>query len=255
MSSAYRYFGTVTHLDDTHLRIDGGPLAHHLVCLPEARQLDALEHVLTSLGATLYRYRVADSRSGNRTIERWLSELVEGEYNDVIFATAQGVHLLCEFAAGMGKDRELLAALGAVNVMAVGAKPARALAALGINVATRIASRSTESLIQAMAPLDLEGHVVGLQHWGPELDPRISEYLENCGAKPRVVSNAPASDQGAEEVLMRLSTPAANVIVFTNVSQVTWLFEAATATGRNRELLDLLAAARVVATESVSDAL
>lgn len=256
MRSLYRYLGGVAlHFDVNPSSDDAGPLAHHVVSLPDARQLDALEHVLTALGATPYRYRVADAMSGCRTVERWLAELVEGEYDDVIFATAQGVHLLCEFAAGMGKERELLSALGSVRVMAVGPKPARALADLGVSVAIRIASRSAESLIKALEPLDLEGHIVGLQYWGPELDPRISEHLENCGAKPRLVSNAPASDQSADEVMMRLCAPGAHVIVFTNVSQVTWLFEAVSAAGRSRELLELLLAARVVATESVSDAL
>ncbi len=235
--------------------IPDGTLAHHAITLPEARQLDLLERVLGQLGASCYRYRVANGSSGSRTVERWLAELVEGEYDDVIFATAQGVHLLCEFAAGMGKDRALLTALNGVNVVAVGPKPARALSELGVSVTLKVNGRSTEALMKALDSMSLDGHIVGLQYFGPELDPRISEYLENCGAKPRLVSNAPLADQTADELMARLSSGGHQVMVFTNVSQVTWLFEAATATGRGRELLSMLGAIKVVGTETVADAL
>jgi nitrite reductase (NADH) large subunit len=230
-------------------------LKDQTILLPDARQLGALEEVVTRMGATVVRYRVSDLASGTRTVERWLAELIEGEYDDVIFATGQGVHLLSEFATALGKERELMVALRAVRVIAVGAKPARALSELGVPVALRAAARGAEGLMASLADVDLKGHVVGVQHWGPEHDPRVAEYLESVGAKPRLVSNSPGGDHTADELITRLLTAQRSSVVFTSVSQVTWLFEAATSAGRDRDLAAALAGIRVVATESVSDAL
>src|SRR5690606_16715841 len=140
-------------------------------------------------------------------------------------------------------------ALRAVRVISVGPKPARALAELGVPVAVRAGGRGAGSLIVALTDLDLQGHVVGVRHWGPEHDPRVTEYLESVGASPRVVSNAPVGDHTADELLNRLLTTGGGSIVFTNVSQLTWLFEAASTSGREASLLEALRGHRVVATE------
>ncbi len=230
-------------------------LRDHTIMLPDVRQLDALESILVGLGATTVKYRVSDSNSGVRTVERWLAELIEGEYDDVIFATGQGVHLLSEFATALGKDKELIQALRAVRVVSVGSKPARALTELGVPVSVRVAARSADGLIGALRELELQGHVVGVQHWGPDQDPRIAEYLESVGARPRVVSNSPVGDHTADELLNRMLAVQRGALIFTSVSQVTWLFEAAAASGRQRELEAALGAHRIVATESVADTL
>jgi nitrite reductase (NADH) large subunit len=234
---------------------DPKSLQGHTILLPEARQLLGLETVIVGLGATVHRFRVGDGRGGSRTVERWLAELVEGEFDDVLFATAQGVHLLCEFAAGQGRDAELAAALRGVRVIALGTRPARALANLGINVAVKASTRSTDGLLDLLPDLGLDNHVVGMQHWGPELDPRIAEYLESIGAEARLVSNAPVGDPRAEELLSRLASPGRVSIVFTGVSQVTWLFDAAAAAGRTEQLVQALGRVRVIAAESVADVL
>ncbi len=235
--------------------LPAGSLKDQTIMLPDVRQLDALESVLVGLGASTAKYQVAGANTGTRSVERWLAELIEGEYDDVIFATGQGVHLLFEFATALNKDKELLSAFKAVRVITVGGKPARALAELGVQVGLKVASRDPEGLLHALREVELNGHVVGLQHWGPEQDPRVSEYLESVGARPRVVSNAPVADHTADELITRLLAVPQGAIVFTSVSQVTWLFEAATAAGRDSELVRALAKHRVVATESVEDAL
>ena len=58
-------------------------LKDQTILLPDARQLGALEEVVTRMGATVVRYRVSDLASGTRTVERWLAELIEGEYEAV----------------------------------------------------------------------------------------------------------------------------------------------------------------------------
>jgi nitrite reductase (NADH) large subunit len=234
---------------------DPRSLEGHTILLPEARQLLGLETVVAGLGATVHRFRVGEGRGGSRTVERWLAELVEGEFDDVLFATAQGVHLLSEFAAAQGRDAELLGALKGVRVIALGARPARALAALGVPVAVKASTRSTDGLLDLLPELGLAGHVVGMQHWGPELDPRVAEYLESIGAEARLVSNAPIGDARAEELMARLSSPGRVSIVFTGVSQLTWLFDAAAAAGRTDQLRGLLERVRVIAAESVAEVL
>ena len=230
-------------------------LQGHTVLLPEARQLQALETVISQLGADVFRYRVSDARSGSRTVERWLAELVEREFDDIIFATAQGVHLLTEFASALGKETDLLTALRAVRVITLGARPARALSELGVPVAIRSDGRSTDGLLRTLATLDLEGRVVGVQHWGQELDLRVSAYLESRGARPRMVANAPDCDRGAEELLERLLMGDSRSLVFTSVRQVTWLFEAFAVSGREHDLCRALERTRVLATESVAETL
>ncbi len=231
------------------------PLKDQTVLLPEGRQLAELAEVIRGLGGRVQPYRLADGRTGSRTVERWLAELAEGEYDDVVFATAQGVHLLVEFAAAMGKDRELAQALRAVRIISLGAKPARALSELGVAVAVKLSCRTSDALLAALPGLEFGGRVVGLQHWGPVLDPRVAEYLESIGATPRLVSNAPVGDPAADEVMMRLSAARGVSIVFTGITQVTWLFEAASAAGKHGELIKLLNGVRVVATESVAERL
>ncbi|HEX7669299.1 MAG TPA: uroporphyrinogen-III synthase, partial [Polyangiaceae bacterium] len=230
------------------------PLDGATIAVPGVREADALSGLLTRAGAAVPRFKPAPV-SDERAIERWLSELVEGEFDDVVFFSAQGVRLVCEIARQLGRETSVLEALRGTRLIAQGGRTVRALSEFGLNPTVRSASRAGESLLEIVAKLDVAGRVVGLQPRDPgEGGPLIAD-LELRGAKVHVAGRSVDPDAGAIELLDDISDGTLQGIVFFGASQVTWLWDAALGTGRTVSLTEALGRVCVVATESASEAL
>src|SRR5687767_7504073 len=72
------------------------------VAIPAGTAYDALSRHVIELGFAVYRHGSAGSENGEISLERWMNELMGGEFDDVVFCTAQGVRLLYEFSAQRG---------------------------------------------------------------------------------------------------------------------------------------------------------
>jgi hypothetical protein len=79
-----------------------------LVLLPADPSLAPLKDGFLRLGADVAAYDVTGGSGIEcRPVEQWLSELIDGDFDYVVFLTAQGVHLLTEFAAHMDRSEAL----------------------------------------------------------------------------------------------------------------------------------------------------
>ncbi|HVR18610.1 MAG TPA: hypothetical protein VMS65_02900, partial [Polyangiaceae bacterium] len=70
-------------------------------------------------GARLHRFSIDSAEPGARPLESWIIELFEGEFDDVVFFTAQGVRLIVEFARQLDREAEAVAALKAARKIAL----------------------------------------------------------------------------------------------------------------------------------------
>jgi len=233
---------------------NGRPLSGAKIAVPATRDADGLSMALSDAGAAVPRFDPAPA-SDERAIERWLSELVEGQFDDVVFFSAQGVRLVCEIARTLGRESSVLEALRGTRLIAYGERTARALNEFELRAKVRSDSRGIESLVRAIASLDVKGRCVGLQPRDPAESRDLILDLERRGAKVHVVGRTIEPDSGARELLDDIVDGTLDGIVFFGASQVTWLWDASLATGRTTALVSALARISVVASQSAAEAL
>jgi nitrite reductase (NADH) large subunit len=229
--------------------LDGAVMA-----VPAVPEAEAFATLLENAGAAVRRF-AHPPVSDERAIERWLSELVEGEFDDVVFFTAQGVRLVCEIARQLGRESAVLEALQGARLIAQGGRTARALAEFGLRANIRSAAGDGESLSDVVSALELKGRVVALQPRDPGESGGLVAVLMRAGAKVHVAGLAIDADPRARELLEDLVDGTLDGIVFFGASQVTWLWDAALAGGRTSSLSAALDRMSVVASDSAAEAL
>jgi nitrite reductase (NADH) large subunit len=207
--------------------------------------LDASARLLRQEGAELSRFDVAPAESGSRPLEGWIMELTRGEFDDVVFFTAQGVRLIIEFARQLDREEEVAQALRSARKIAQGPKPAAALKEAGLRADAAAPLSSFESLSGTLDTLDLQGRVVGIASLRP--DPRLLDMLERKGATVRLLSSSPGSDSGALALYETVRSAALRAIVLSSPVQVEALWEVGCVHGTTHELRSDLGKLRVVA--------
>ena len=103
---------------------DTGLFSNWHIALPNVSDLDASARLIRQEGAELSRFEVTPTESGSRPLEGWIMELTRGEFDDVVFFTAQGVRLIIEFARQLDREEEVVQALRSARKIAQGPKPA-----------------------------------------------------------------------------------------------------------------------------------
>ena len=224
---------------------DTGLFSSWQIALPNVSDLDAAARLLRQEGAELSRFDVAPAESGSRPLEGWIMELTRGEFDDVVFFTAQGVRLIIEFARQLDREEEVAQALRSARKIAQGPKPTAALREAGLRADAAAPLSSFESLSGALETLDLQGRVVGVAALRP--DPRLLELLERKGATVRLLSSSPGSDTGALALYETVRSGAMRAIVWSSPVQVEALWEVGCVHGTTHELRTDLGKLRVVA--------
>lgn len=210
---------------------------------------------LEDAGSTVHRVRLGQDGTDPRPVERFISEVLEGEYDDVVFSNAQGVRLVCEFARQLGKLTPFIEALRSVRLLARGRRTARALAEFGLHPSLRTPTEDPDELRAFVREVAMAGRLVALQPLRSEEAEVLVESFGQSGASVRVVSNAMGVDVVANELIERLEAGTLDAIVFASVSQVTWLFDSAQVSGRSTDLDRGLRAVTVIAVEAAAEAL
>ncbi len=218
------------------------PLAGRRVAVPESRELDLFARMLEERGARTLRCPLVSilDAPDPAPVEAWIRRLVEGRMEDLVLLTGEGVRRLLGFAERAGLRKAFVAALGRVRTITRGPKPARALRELGLKPVVQAPAPTTEGVITALTPLELEGHRVGVQLYGGEPNLALQRYLESRGARPDPV--APyvyASDAEEEQVLelvRELAAGRVDAIAFTSALQVRRLEEVARRAGLEEDL-------------------
>ncbi len=224
---------------------DTGLFSSWQIALPNVSDLDAAARLLRQEGAELSRFDVAPAESGSRPIESWIMELTRGEFDDVVFFTAQGVRLIIEFARQLDREEEVAQALRSARKIAQGPKPAAALREIGLRADAAAPLSSFESLSGTLDMLDLQGRVVGVAALRP--DPRLLDLFERKGATVRLLSNSPGSDTGALTLYETVRSGAMRAIVWSSPVQVEAFWEVGCVHGTTHELRTDLSRLRVVA--------
>src|SRR4051812_38569018 len=109
-------------------------LAERRILLFGPPDLDSVARHLRDLGADVQRFELSATGS-TRSLETWISDLIEGAFDDVLFLTGQGVRVLVEFALQSGREDEVQRALSRARIVAAGSKTRSALAEIGLRPA------------------------------------------------------------------------------------------------------------------------
>ncbi len=229
------------------------PLEGRTIALPETRELDRMAQLLEEEGARTLRcplVAILDAPDEGPSLA-WLRGLVEGELDDLIFLTGEGLRRLVALAERHGMRDAVVAALGRARTITRGPKPARALHELGLGPTIPAGVPTSAGIIEALGSLDLRGRRVGVQLYGEEPNRPLVDALTRAGATVRTVAPyvyATASDAGRVEALIgALADGGVDAIAFTSASQVDRLWEVARASGLEEKLARGMARVRVAA--------
>ncbi len=220
------------------------------VAIADTPQAAGLAKAVTDIGARVLHFGRNSEESGSVPLERWIIQLVEGEFDDVVFSSAQGVHLMLEVARQLEREKDFLSALGVARKIARGPKPASALSDLGVKA--DVISRGTEpdKFIATLAKLELTGRVVGVQPFDKSTELAIAAHVEDAGGTARLVAPTTTVDPEATELVGTLAGDGAQAIIFVTERTAAWLFDACRVSGQEQRLLETLSGLRVVAAEA-----
>jgi nitrite reductase (NADH) large subunit len=215
------------------------------VALPDASDLDAAARLMRLEGGEIQRFSLGTPDSAARPLEGWIVDLYRGEFDDIIFFTAQSVRLISEFARQLEREEEVDVALRSLRKIAQGPKPASALREIGLKADVSAPLSSVESLMGVLDELDLQGRVVGVASLSPDV--RLLEMLEKKGATVRLLSGSAASDTAALELFELVKGGSLRAIAFSAPTHVERLWEVACARGATSELRSALAKMKTIA--------
>jgi len=219
-----------------------GPLAGRTIALPETREIDRMVELLAKEGATTLTCSLIGIRdvADPAPVEAWLRKLNDGDFQDVVFMTGEGVTRLLGFADRAGMGLAALAAMSKVRTITRGPKPARALHQVGLLTTLPALEPTTDGIMKTLAGEDLRGRAIGLQLYGQDPNQRLVEFLEQRGAA--VFSVAPydylpaANDDRVADLIGQLASGSIDAIAFTTRKQLDRLFEVAMSQGLIEDL-------------------
>ncbi|MCH2110032.1 MAG: nitrite reductase large subunit NirB [Polyangiaceae bacterium] len=233
---------------DNNINTDFQPLL--TLALPETPQADPLAATLTSMGVALKRFAKNSASSGAVPLERWVMQLIEGEFDDVLFTSAQGVHLMVETASQLEKQSEFIQALGVARKIVRGRKPAQALSEFDLKPEVNCRSSEIERLIETVSDLDLEGRTVGIQPFDSVTESKLADLIEGKGGSARLVAPTTTVDPEANELLAELINKNVHAICFLTERTAAWLFDACRVSGQEEHLVETLRHLPVLAAEA-----
>lgn len=143
------------------------------VALLQGRRSDELADLVRRHGGVpvsvaAVREAAVDARAD---VASFIDRLTAGEFAIVIFLTGAGVNTLFDEARRLGREDELMRALGAAMLVTRGPKPAAALKPAGLVSALRVHEPfTTAELLAAMDQIPLAGIPVALVHYGERND-------------------------------------------------------------------------------------
>jgi len=211
------------------------------IAVPESRELDLFVDMLERYGAVAVRCPLVSVHDVEEAapVQAWLMRLAEGQHDDLILYTGEGLSRLLGFARRGGIEAEVIAGLRRTRKIARGPKPAKVLRSIGLSPDVMAEQPTTAGLIATLSMLDLNGSRVGVQLY-PGGEDLLTGFLQEAGAKPDpVLCYRYASDEEDERVarlIHELVTGEINLIAFTSTAQVRRLREVARQGGRASEL-------------------
>jgi len=228
-------------------------LRGQVVAVPETRQLDILEELLTSRGATVRRVPLVAilDAPDPRPIEAWLKHFIATPPEYFIILTGEGLRRLRGFAERADCEAAFISALKQVCKICRGPKPGRALKEIDMKPDMLGKAPTTPGIIAALEELALEGRRVAVQLYGEEPNRLLMDYLQTRGAIGIPVAPyiyAPRADE--EKILALIDALASGEITmmtFTSQPQYARLTEVAKRHNQEQRLHEGLAKVSVAA--------
>lgn len=216
-SPAVTIVGEVVSLREQLRWFDNRPLFGKRIIVTRSReQASALSEKLESLGAEVIEFPVikivpvADS-------ELRISDLVKGEYDWIIFTSANGVTCFIKRLFDMGLD---VRAIGSAKLAAIGPATASALEGYGLKVDYIPSEFVAEAVIRDF-PVDVAGKKILIAR-AREAREVLPEKLKELGADVHisVVYETIVEDSDAESVREMLAAGEVDAVTFTSSSTV-----------------------------------
>jgi uroporphyrinogen-III synthase len=228
------------------------PLAGRRIAILEHRELDRLGQMLEAQGAATLRcplLAIADTPD-TAPVVAWLQRFLAAPPDDLVLMTGEGLRRLRGFAERAGIAAAFQGALGRTRTITRGPKPAQALREAGLSPGLRAEQPTTAGVIAALAQADLSGRRVAIQLY-PDAPPTLVEFLRDSGAHPDPVSPyiyvPAAADDDIRALIAEIAAGRIDAVAFTSTPQVSRLFEAAAAAGREAALDAALRGATIAA--------
>jgi len=231
------------------------PLTGRRIAIPESRELNLFANMLEVRGAEVLRcplVSIYDSPDKD-VIEQWLRQFVDGDYDDLILLTGEGLRRLMGFAERVGGSlyQDFIAALSSVRKITRGPKPGTALRKIGLKSDLLGSQPTTEGVIETLSKETLMGRKIAVQLYGTNPNRLLVDFLESKGAivstvAPYIYADD-AEDARVEDLIDQLSTEALDAIAFTSTPQVTRLFQIAKREGKEKSLTEMLNRIQVAA--------
>lgn len=221
------------------------PLAGRCIAVPESRELNLFASMLEQRGAQVFRCPLVSIYDSPDTgaVESWLREFSDGEFDDLILLTGEGLRRLLGFAerAEGGLYSDFVAALGKVRKITRGPKPGNALRKIGLKPDLLGLEPTTSGVIAALASEQLEGRRIGVQLYGTNPNLPLVQFLEDKGATVSVVAPYIYADDSEEnrvvELVDRICARDLDAVAFTSTPQVTRLLQVAKKAGKEGALI------------------
>jgi len=196
------------------------------VALPETRQLDLLANLLERRGIDVVRcpmIAILDSPD-REAVVGWIRRFCDGAIDLMIAYTGEGIQRLVSAAASAGLEDSFVARLAEVPILARGPKPTRVLRSLQIRPAWTAVRPTTDGVIETLGTIDVAGRCIGIQLYGAEPLPELTDYLAGRGARidpvaPYVYASE-SDDAAVLGLIERLTVGEVDAIAFTSKAQV-----------------------------------
>lgn len=221
-------------------------LSGRTIALPETRSLDIFAGLLERRGAKTLRCPLIGivDHADQAAVNSWLEQFIQSPPEWLICLTGEGLRRLTTRAESIGLLSDWKTQLAATRKITRGPKPRKVLKDLGIAIVDDHDLAATEptsaGVIAALKSFSLSGADVGLQCYGDDPNPLITEFLQQQGANVRPVfpyQYQDASDDAAvQELIQAAIAGQIDALAFTSSPQITRLLKVAVATDQEPAL-------------------
>jgi uroporphyrinogen-III synthase len=235
-------------------------LSNRTIAIPETRELDIFAGLLERRGATVIRCPLVSIHDAPdpKPVLAWIERVIAGECDDLILLTGEGLRRLisCIDQHAPALRVSFIRQLASIRKITRGPKPAKALRELGLQSDLAPELATTDGIVTLLSQHDLKDRTVGVQLYGSDPNQKLISFLEQAGAKVRVV--APyvyadkSEDASVQALAQRLKSGAVDAIAFTSMQQVQRLFDVLGVDAKPALANTLVAAVGPVVAESLT---
>lgn len=212
------------------------PLAGRVIALPESRQLDVLAALFERRQARVIRVPLVaiHDTPDQAAVLAWLQGFIASPPDLLIALTGEGLRRLRGAAQRKGIETEFVAALGQVQVLSRGPKPAKALREMGLSAPQLAAAPTTDGVIESLQEMTLRGKSIAVQLYGDDPNQKLTGFLQEQGlahistVAPYIYADESAT-QEVVDLIGRLASGEVEMIAFTSKPQLRRLLAVARA--------------------------